>query len=244
MAVRERESEWADRPLNYAILSELLLLGGTAALFFATWLRGNLDFYIHPRYTWLVLLSALVLLLMAAARARLLFNPATGSQSIWVLLLLGLPLLLGTLVPARPLGAGTLAGRALNAPGAVAGAWQPPNAGDSRSWTLLDWSFAQLTMPDAIAGKPADVVGFVYQQADFGPDMFYTARYVVTCCAADGAAVGLPVVWAGGGTLLPDTWVRVQGVIGSAGIAGVEQPAILADSVEPIPQPESPYLYP
>lgn len=242
MAVSEQEA--VARPLNYAVLSESLLLGGTAALFLATWLRGNLDFYIHPRYTWLVLLSAAVLLLMAAARARLLFNPAAGGQPGWVLLLLGLPLILGTMVPAQPLGASSLAGRALNAPAAISGDWQPPHAGDSRNWTLLDWSFAQLTMPDDIAGKPVDVVGFVYQEADFGPDMFYTARYVVTCCAADGAAVGLPVVWEGGGALLPDTWVRVQGVIGSASIAGVEQPAILAGNVEPIPQPESPYLYP
>lgn len=242
MAVREHEG--ARRLLNYAVLSEVLLLGGTAALFLATWLRGNLDFYIHPRYTWLVLLSALILLLMAMARARLLFDPAAGGQSIGVLLLLGLPLTLGTLVPAQPLGAGSLAGRALNAPAAASGDWQPLNAGDSRNWTLLDWSFAQLTLPDDLDGKPADVVGFVYQEADFGPDMFYTARYVVTCCAADGAAVGLPVVWEGGGALLPDTWVRVQGVLGSASIAGIEQPAILARSVEPIPQPESPYLYP
>jgi hypothetical protein len=39
----------AGRPLNLIALAEVLILGGTATLFLAKWLRGQLSYYIHPR---------------------------------------------------------------------------------------------------------------------------------------------------------------------------------------------------
>lgn len=234
------------RPIDYRALTEVLLLGGTALLLLVKWWRGQLDFYIHPRYIALTIVSALILLLMAGVRLSAVFADRPAQDPGWVTLLLALPLLLGTFVPAQPLGAGTLAGRNLVAPSAAAPAsgWQPRNSGDPQSWNLLDWSFALTVQGDALTGQPADVVGFVFHDARFGPDAFYAARFVITCCAADGAAVGLPVRWQGGGALALDSWVRVRGTIGSAEIDGTLQPAILATQVEPVPAPDNPYLYP
>jgi putative membrane protein len=231
------------RPLNLMALTEVTLLGGMAALLLIKWLRGQLSFYIHPRYTALMIVAAVVLLLMAVARARSVLGGGGGRLG-WAYLLLATPLLLGALVPARPLGADTLAGRGveLNTVGGTGRA--ATLGGDTSSWNLLDWSTALTVRGSELEGSAADVVGFVFHDEELGPDAFYVVRYVVTCCAADGAGVGLPVQWAGGGALPENGWVRVRGTIGSAALAGVEQPALLAAAVEPVEQPESPYLYP
>lgn len=234
------------RPINYAALNEVLLLGGTAALLWIKWSRGQLGFYIHPRYTTLILVSAVILLLMAGVRLRGIFAERRSGAPGWVYVLLALPLLVGTLVPAQPLGAGTLAERGLE-PASLAPVSnrQTLPEGDSSSWNLLDWAVALSTQGELeLNGKSVDVIGFVFQDDRLGLNHFYVARYVITCCAADGMSVGLPVVWEGGEALPIDTWVRVQGDIGSTATAGVDQPAIIATAVEPTAQPQNPYLFP
>ena len=67
---------------------------------------------------------------------------------------------------------------------------------------------------------------------------------VVTCCVADSACTGLPVVWRGRAALRNDSWVSVTGRIGLARVNGVRQPAIFASVVTPIAQPANPYLSP
>lgn len=231
------------RPLNPVALTEVILLGGMATLLLSKWLRGHLSFYIHPRYTALIVAGAAVLLLMAAVRLRSLYS-APGARPGWAYLLLAVPLLLGVLVPAQPLGADTLASRSgeLNA---VAPSGRAASlSGDTARWNLLDWSTALTVRGSELEGSAADVVGFVFHDAELGPDAFYVVRYVVTCCAADGAGVGLPVQWAGGAGLPENSWVRVRGSIAGANLAGVEQPALRAETVEPVAQPENPYLYP
>lgn len=233
------------RRIDYLVLTEVLVLGGTAALLLSKWLRGQLDFYIHPRYTTLSILSALVLLLMAGVRLRGIFSDRPAREPGWGMLLLGMPLLLGTLIPAQPLGASTLGDRGLSVPGvAAASSWTPPARDDTASWNLMDWSFAVVTQGEALIGQPADVIGFVYADPQLGPDMFYASRYVITCCAADGAAVGMPIVWKGGGALPNDSWVRVRGSVGGATIGGASQLAIIATQVEVTAEPDVPYLFP
>jgi putative membrane protein len=229
--------------MNYTALTEALLLGGTAALLLVKWLRGQIPFYIHPRYTALVVVAGAVLLLMAAVRARAVFGEGGRGGPGWIYLLLATPLLLGTLVPARPLGADTLAGRGAEL-NAVAGGRAAQLARDTSSWNLLDWGTALSVQGEELAGSPADVVGFVFHAEELGPDAFYAVRYVVTCCAADGAGVGLPVLWEGGASLPENGWVRVTGAIAMAELGGVEQPVLRASAVEPVPQPDNPYLYP
>jgi putative membrane protein len=177
-------------------------------------------------------------------RARDLFAPSEGRGFGWGYLLLATPLLLGTMVPARPLGADTLAGRGTELNTIATASRADQLARDTSAWNLLDWGTALSMQGEGLVGSKADVVGFVFHDDGLGPDAFYAVRYVVTCCAADGAGVGLPVVWEGGGALPENSWVRVTGVIDRATLDGVEQPVLRAAAVEPVPQPESPYLYP
>jgi putative membrane protein len=232
------------RPLNAVALAEVALLGGTATLLLARWLRGQLSYYIHPRYSLLVVVAGLVLLLMAAVRLRSAFAEDGGKGPGWGYLLLATPLLLGALVPARPLGADTLAGRGVELNTVADSGRLARLSDDTSAWNLLDWGTVLSVRGDELTGSPADVVGFVFHDAALGPDAFYAVRYVVTCCAADGAGVGLPVVWAGGASLPENGWVRVRCSIDRATLDGAEQPVLRAESVEPVPQPENPYLYP
>jgi uncharacterized repeat protein (TIGR03943 family) len=148
------------------------------------------------------------------------------------------------LVPAQPLGADTLAGRGLDLSNAPLLSQQPIE-GDPAQWNLLQWAMALPVQDEELQGETVDVVGFVFQDARMGHDAFYVARYVITCCAADGTAAGLPVQWPDGETLPANTWVRVQGTLATITTGdGLTTPAIDAASVEPVDQPESPYLFP
>jgi uncharacterized repeat protein (TIGR03943 family) len=232
----------AEPPLQWPALIETVLLGSAAAMLLAKATRGALVFYIHPRYTWLVVVAGVLLALLALVRSRAIFEPAhappAGQTTSYVIL--ALAVLLGTLVPAKPLGASTLSSTTLGVrTGAVAALPQ----GDSRQWDLLQWSIARSVEGEALVGKPVDVVGFVFHEPDAGDDRFVVARYVLTCCTADGSGVGLPVVWPGGATLSSDAWLRVAGTIGRDTRAGAAQLAIIAERVELVPQPRMPYLY-
>jgi uncharacterized repeat protein (TIGR03943 family) len=237
-------AERTARPINYLALTEVLLLGGTGTLLLMKWLHGTLSFYIHPRYTILVVISGVLLLLMAGVRLRGVLNEPRSGGFTWLYALLAMPLLLGTLVPAQPLGADTLAGRGLdltNTPTlANQQSLQPENAAN---WNLLEWVTAASMFGGELDGRPVNVEGFVFIDEQLGSDGFFVARYVVTCCAADAAAAALPVSWEGGSALPADSWVRVQGTVQMSDDPG-SLPVVQATQVEPIDQPDAPYLFP
>ncbi|HEX9370154.1 MAG TPA: TIGR03943 family protein [Roseiflexaceae bacterium] len=229
--------------MNWAALVEATLLGGAAALLLAKLWNGTLVYYIHPRYTPLIAACAAVLGLLAAVRLwAFVEGPHTALRRMrWRYLLAAVPLLLGTLVPARPLGAGSISGATLDA---GIGPAAETLDDDTRQWNLLQWATALSVREDELSGRAADVVGFVYHDPERPLDGFFVVRYVVTCCTADSNGVGLPVVWAGGAALPPDGWVRVRGTLGAAPVGGRAQPALIASAVEAVPQPANPYLYP
>ena len=77
-----------------------------------------------------------------------------------------------------------------------------------------------------------------------GADRFMVARFMVTCCAADSAAVAAAVIWPDSVELVDNTWVRVRGTIDITEYAGRPLPLIDAVSVEPTSEPDHPYMYP
>lgn len=223
--------------IGWTALGEAALLGGTGVMLLAKARAGELVYYIHPRYFWLVVACGIVLLALAVARLR---GPARAGRAGGYLLL-AIPLVLGALVPARPLGTNALAGDALGVSGSLRA--EDSLGSDSRRWNLFEWATAVSAYPEEVAGKPAEVIGFVYHHPQRPLDGFFVVRFVVTCCIADGRPIGLPVVWPGGTTLPPNAWVRVRGTLGRATVGGQTAPALLATAVEPVPQPEAPYIY-
>jgi putative membrane protein len=230
------------------------------AIFFAQKLySGTLFYYIGPRFSWLVLVAAAVLIALAGS-----FNLARGNDthdhdadhthvhgrstaSLWPLAVVALPLALGVLVPARPLGAGAATNRGISTDYAV--------SADERgtllsvapsSRTVLDWARAMSANPDptALDGQQADVVGFVYRDPRFASDQFMVARFAITCCVADATAIGVVVQSADAAGLAVNSWVRVTGGFEAGRLAGAGLPVLIAADVTPVHPLEQPYLYP
>lgn len=228
----------------------LVALGGMLLIKVA---NDTIAYYIRPDLAWLVLLAAVALIgggvayLLRWAVAR----PApAGWRATLAEGVLLVPLVAGLALPARPLDSASLEGRGLTSGGALGGAAARLAAlqTDTSQWTLLDWSVALEREADLARrrGQPVALTGFVYHGKG-APQAgeFSLVRYVVTCCAADGLAVSLPVRWAGATDLAPDTWVRVEGTLDVSTAAGTPPRAIVAaSSVQPIDVPTHPYLYP
>lgn len=231
------------------------------AMFFADKLvSGRLYYYIGPRFSWLSVVAVALLIILAgsynlvgARRERSEHNynkdekHETGNSSLWPLMVIALPLILGTLIPARPLGASAISTRGIATDVAVdttSGGGSLMIASAQRN--VLDWVRAISANPDpaALDGQQADVIGFVYRDIRFGKDQFMLARFAITCCVADAMAIGV-VVQAGDAAQFPnDSWVRVQGSFAAGTLSGQAIPVLMADEVAPIQPPEQPYLYP
>lgn len=165
------------------------------------------------------------------------------------LVLISLPIVLGLLVPPRPLGVAALQNREIS--GGGLDSVLPAAAGstlvrESSERTILDWvlAFHQGERPSET--DTADVVGFVYLDEASDEAAFTLTRFVVGCCAADAMAVGLPVSLAAGlpseEALEEGQWVRVVGRFAAS--AGNSIPVLLAEQLDAVPEPNQPYLYP
>jgi uncharacterized membrane protein YcgQ (UPF0703/DUF1980 family) len=67
---------------------------------------------------------------------------------------------------------------------------------------------------------------------------------MVRCCAADAVPITFPVHYASAADLPLDAWIQVDGQIHYAEGTGGKLPFVEASSVQRVPQPERPYLYP
>ena len=162
--------------------------------------------------------------------------------------LVAVPVVLGLLVPARPLGASAISSRGigLSAPGSAGGNTTVAQRVSIGPKNILDWlrEFSRQADPNAFAGQEVDLVGFVYRDPRNTADQFWVSRFTISCCVADATAIGLLVQTDQAASLKNDSWVRVTGKIGVGEFAGEKLPIILPDKIEPTEQPEHPYLYP
>ncbi|MCS6774866.1 MAG: TIGR03943 family protein [Thermoflexales bacterium] len=247
-------------------VAKAVVLAASGVMLYTHLRNGTLAFYINQRFAWLSLLAVLLFLTLALAMLGALLarrgawederelvltlssaQPprSEGRLSVWAVLVLLLPALLGLLISPRPLGAGAVEVRGI---GLVAPDRPSASVGRaiSEPSTILDWlrEFARAGDPAALAGRKVEVVGFVYRDPRNAPGEFWVSRFTVSCCVADAAAVGLLARWAQADQLKPDEWVRVVGRFGVGEFAGERLPVILAERIEPVPPPSQPYLHP
>jgi putative membrane protein len=230
------------------------LLLGLGLYFVYNILSGNLTNYINARFMWLSYVAAALFLLIGGFIALNMLRPRSsgdhhdhnhGSISWGVLAVVSIPLVLGTLIPSRPLGAEAIDGNlGFNSAAATGGATTFTISPLNRN--VLDWLRVFNTAEDYadLNGQPADVIGFVYYEPHFGEDKFMVARFTVSCCVADASAIGLPTHWEDTSALEQGQWVRVQGTMQVGEFRGDNLPILQASSIELIDQPEHPYLYP
>lgn len=248
-------------------LQGLLLLG--LSIFFASKaVNGQLTWYINSRFVPLTIFGIIFLAVLAQTvfseikRSRKAeeehehdhahehehhhdHEHTVSAANLWVMLI---PLAIGLLIPARPLDSSAFSTKGFNtsAPLVSSDSSAQIFETESEERNVLDWLkiFNYEADVSKFIGEPASVVGFVYFDEELEADQFYASRFVVSCCAADGFAIAMPVQWDEAQSLEQDAWVLVKGSIDAITINGSRVPMIVAESVESVPIPDQPYLFP
>ena len=246
-------------PKVQAALKGLLLLG-LGIFLFTRITSGTLNYYISQRFDWLAIAAVMGLIVVGLSYRRLLQEaddtlaaPDDHDHShalSWSgFLLISLPIILGLLVPPRPLGVAALQNRELSIGGldsVLPAAVGSSLVQESSERTILDWVLAFHQGERPAETDTADVVGFVYLDDAADEAEFTLTRFVVGCCAADAMAVGLPVSVAADlpseGALEEGEWVRVVGQFAASTDNSI--PVLVAERLEAVPEPNQPYLYP
>jgi uncharacterized repeat protein (TIGR03943 family) len=232
-----------------------LLLFGLGVYFTYNIASGNLTNYINVRFAWLSYAAAALFLLLGLASAVGLLRQRGhdhphdhdhGGRMSWLaLVVVSMPLVLGTLIPSRPLGAAAVDGNlSMNtASGNITTMMVTIQPLDRN---ILDWIrvFNMTADYTTLAGESADVTGFIYREPSFGSDQMMVARFTISCCVADASAIGIPVQADNAAQFATDSWVRVQGQIEVGDFRGDSTPILRATRIEQVEQPEHPYLYP
>ncbi len=164
------------------------------------------------------------------------------------LVFLSVPLILGILVPTRPLSTASLDTRGMSLAAPVSIADQSFKTMDVKpdDRSILDWIklFNYETDLSPYQGQEANVVGFVYHDSRLKTGQFMVGRFAITCCVADAFAIGMAVDWPESADLTGNTWVNVKGSVETLDIDGQKVPLIRASTVTVVKAPEQPYLYP
>jgi putative membrane protein len=251
------------------IIAQFILFIGLGLFLFSRLWNGTLSFYIHPRFNILTVLTAVGLIIVGIVYAlhnwqttltgehdhdeQDLLHDHTHDHNhtlSWVgLTILALPIILGVLVEPRPLGANALENREVDL-GKIASAQAPEGSNLSVIATagernILDWLylFQRSTNLTEFNGEPAHVIGFVYQNEQFGAEEFMVSRFTVSCCAADATPIGLIVQWPDTPNLVADEWVEVEGKLQVGTFDGHEMPILIAEKVTITEPPAQPYLF-
>ncbi len=234
-----------------------LALIGLGLFLYSRFISGNLLYYINVRFVWLTLLAAVGLIAVGASYRYYSGHTHThdhaghdhGQLTWFGLLLVMLPVILGLLVPPRPLGAAAMSSRDVSAEALTSAAGPGRNeilAKPKGDKNVYDWlvEFRMVNDPAAFTGQEARLTGFVYRDERLNGDEFMVSRFVISCCAADAAPLGLLVKWPEAGSLAEDQWVEVKGQFDLGRFDGEEMPVLIAESISPIETPAQPYLYP
>lgn len=243
----------------YRSFQGLLLLG--LCIFFASKAaNGQLTWYINSRFVPLTIFGIIFL----AVLAQIIFTEIRRSRkhdeehnhehehdhapapvNLWIMLV---PLLIGVLIPARPLDSSAFATKGFNTNSPLVSADSSAQIFETESEerNVFDWLklFNYESDLEQFNGETASVIGFVYFDETLGENQFFVSRFVVSCCAADGFAIAMPVEWSEAAALEQDSWVLVKGSIKSITLNDKIAPMIVAESVQPVPTPEQPYLFP
>ncbi|KOY16724.1 hypothetical protein AMS66_09635 [Paenibacillus xylanivorans] len=94
------------------------------------------------------------------------------------------------------------------------------------------------------AGKAISLTGFVYRDKSMDHEShFALGRFLVMCCPADAAPFGVMIHVPNADSFSTDSWVQIDGTIGSAQVNGEDTIEIRATKVTPVDQPSTPYIY-
>lgn len=237
----------------------LIVLAAFSGYFAFVVLSGRWALYIDDSFQWLSVVAVALFSLMALGHLAGGEDDTAGMQddvpeeehttvNTWSILIVAVPLFLGLVIPARPLGADAISTRGVDTTFTSASL---SNSG-SESLTIvasqrnvLDWARAIASSPEPseFDGQEATVVGFVFRDSRFGDNQFMVTRFTLSCCVADAMAVGLVVNSDDATEFATDTWVRIEGTFQETEFDESFIPVLYAESITPVEQPAQPYLY-
>jgi uncharacterized repeat protein (TIGR03943 family) len=120
-------------------------------------------------------------------------------------------------------------------------------SGDTSSYTVKDWAtlIRQGADAESLDGTVATLTGFVTADPDDPDDVFFVARFVITCCAVDAQPVGVPVYQPGWSSGYPvDSWITVTGgFVPNPSVLSTAITVVQPDSISAVPRPADPYVY-
>lgn len=150
-------------------------------------------------------------------------------------------------LPPTTLTSATATQRSINSATSALDASSPTLVGgDTTNFTVKDWALLLRQNPDVgyYSDKDVDVIGFVTASPD-DENVFYLARFSVTCCAVDAQPIGVPVYLPGWQEQFEeDQWLAAKGGIElNPGSTGDEPLVLVAETLEVTEQPEQPYVF-
>ncbi len=244
----------------------VILVGLAVAATLWLAVAGELVLYIHPRYIVFTVIMALLAVVFVIASA-VIRRPRQhdGEDDVDVpigrwpktlsLAAVGLATALAigmVALPATTLTSATAQQRDINSTALDLGSTDiasvnAGSAGAFETFTVVDWAslLRQTSDLSFYADKPVTVAGFITADPEDPENLFFVARFVVTCCAVDAQPVGVPVYapnWSANFDI--DDWVEVRGEFVANPSQSSSQPlAVDPSDITPIEQPREPYLF-
>jgi uncharacterized repeat protein (TIGR03943 family) len=239
------------------------------AVIATVWLgiTGQLGLYIHPRYyVFTLIMAGIALALIIGAFAVVSRGdehdghdhpePTRRSGMIASVLVAAFTVLVITgsmgallIVPPATLTSAAVEQRSINgSSNTLTNAGNTDTAATNTSnYTVKDWAtlMRQGIGADTLAGKAATLTGFVTADPDDPDNVFYIARFVITCCAVDAQPVGVPVYQPGwSGTYKTDSWVTATGTFETnPSVLSTATTVLAPTTLAAVPQPAVPYVY-
>lgn len=222
------------------------VLGAWGAMFWFLQLSGRLNLYLSTRTAWIVPTGAVILSLGAAGAAVSAHRsgPTTMTRrGLVTAAILVAPMVLMAAAPPTTLGSFSSSRKAQFS---GRGLWTYWGTFDEDSEITFFFVAASKYWEGGAellgqrAGDDATFVGFAERWDSTPIDELVLTRFVVTCCVADATPISIRVVNVPPGTVEEDSWVEVSGQVFPVG----NDVIVVADTIEPAPTPDLPYITP
>lgn len=237
---------------NY-LISFLLL--GFCLYIIRLFVQGNINLYIHPRYSMFsVVMSGIAIAILLYGLVIDFLNRSKAKSHSFLMPLdavVIVVLALAFILPARVLSSETIDRRSLNTPNydnSEHGEALPFNAAcpATKPASIEMWVHELSRYPlHCFKGQNIEITGFVFESDENKlPDsMFYLGRVVMSCCAVDVRPYALPILKGDVKNHPKDTWLKVSGKLEIAKVNDKFQLVIKPTEVEQIRDPSQPYEY-
>jgi putative membrane protein len=228
-------SHWSPTRLGAAAA-----LGAWAGLFWYLLVSGRTSLYLSTRTAWVVPTGAIILTIAFLGRLATVRAPRAERlrwRTAWGLGFVVLPAVIILAMPPTALGSFAASRRSLSA-GFASPAVQPGEAVTLPAVAAGMWSDDARRALISRAGSRVTFEGIVVKREGMPADEFILTRFIVSCCVADALSVEVRVVGTPPGKFEQDQWVRVTGTFYPVG----HDVVVDASRVQPIPQPDNPYL--